>query len=335
MSEGEAIMARANIVVLGGGSGGVVAASLLGHSLGRSHNVTLIDQRPTHVFQSSYLWLTMGLREPRDITRDLTAVGKRHVRFLNDRVTFIDTDKRKIRTDRDELPYDRLVISLGFETHPEEIPGDGHAVHHAWEMDAALRLRERLARFDGGRIAIGIASTPYRCPPGPYELAWLLEDHLRRRGLRDRSEIDFFTPEAGPIGGSGQPSDFIREHLARRGITLHTGFALATVDGTNNVLRAGDGRELAFDLGIVIPPHRPSRVLYDSGLVSEPAGIAMTDFDRLETAWEGVYAIGDNANMPASKAGVVAHEEAEVVAHNIAVDITGRGAPTRLTLQTI
>jgi sulfide:quinone oxidoreductase len=328
-------MGKANIVVLGGGSGGVVAASHLGQSLGREHNVTLIDRRPAHVFQSSYLWMTIGKREPSDISRDLTAVGKRHVRFLNDHVTFIDTDKRKVVTTHGETPYDKLVVSLGFQTHPEEIPGDHHVLHHAWEMDAALRLRDALARFQGGRILVGIAGPPYRCPPGPYEMTWLIEDLLRRRGLRERTQIDFFTPEAGPVGGTGHPSDFIRDHLALRGVTLHTSFAIAEVSGGQREIRAADGRTLPFDLGIVVPPHRPSQVLYDSGLVESAAGIAITNPDLLETRWEGVYAIGDNADMPASKAGVVAHEEADVVAHNISVDVTGRGQPTRLRLHTI
>lgn len=123
-------MARANVVVLGGGSGGVVAATQLGHALGQDHNVTLIDQRPTHVFQSSYLWLTIGRREPADITRDLTAVGKRHVRLVNDRVTLIDTERRVVQTAHGQVPYDRLVVSLGFETHPGDVPGDAGAVHH-------------------------------------------------------------------------------------------------------------------------------------------------------------------------------------------------------------
>lgn len=328
-------MSRANIVVLGGGSGGVVAASHLGHTLGKDHNVTLIDQRPEHVFQSSYLWMTIGRREPSDISRDLTAVGKRHVRFLNDRVVAVDTEARKVITEHGETPYDRLVVSLGFQTYPEDIPGDYTAVHHAWEMDAALRLRDALAQFTGGRIVVGIASTPYRCPPGPYEMTWLIEDELRRRGLREQTEIDFFTPEPGPVGGSGHPSEFIREHLTLRGIRLHTDFAIEKVDGQRRSIRAKDGRALDFELGIIVPPHRPSPVLYESGLVTVPAGIEITNPDLLETRWDGVYAIGDNANMPASKAGVVAHEEADVVAHNIAYDLTRQGSPTRLRLHTI
>jgi sulfide:quinone oxidoreductase len=327
-------MARTNIVVLGGGSGGIVAASHLGYQLGRDHTVTVIDRRPEHVFQSSFLWMATGKREPSDITRPLSSIGKRHVRFVQESVLFIDTDKKRVTTSGGERPYDFLVVSLGFETHPDEIPGDHAIVQHTWELDAALRMREQLRRFDGGRLVVGVAAPPYRCPPGPYEASWLFEDYLRRKGVRENTQIDFFTPEPGPVGGSGKPADFIRSHLARRGITLHGDFAIETVDGTAREVRSRDGRSLPFDLLMIVPPHRPSQVLYDSGMVDKPAGIDV-DYDTLQTAWDGVFAIGDNANMPASKAGVVAHTEAELVAHNIAHALTGEGHKERLRLHTI
>lgn len=327
-------MAKANVVVLGGGSGGIVAASQLGSQLGRDHTVTMIDRRPQHVFQSSFLWMATGKREPSDITRPLTAVGKRHVRFVQDSVLFIDTDKKRVTTSSGELPYDYLVVSLGFETHPDEIPGDHAIAQHTWELDAALRMREQLRRFNGGRLVVGVAAPPYRCPPGPYEASWLFEDYLRQRGVRDNTQIDFFTSEPGPVGGSGKPADFIRTHLARRGITLHSDFSIDTVDGARQEVRSLDGRSLPFDLLMIVPPHRPSQVLYDSGLVDKAAGIDV-DYDTLQTRWDGVFAIGDNANMPASKAGVVAHTEAELVAHNIAHALTGKGHKERVRLHTI
>jgi sulfide:quinone oxidoreductase len=200
-------------------------------------------------------------------------------------------------------------------------------------MDAALRLRDALSQFRGGRIVVGVSGPPYRCPPGPYEATWLIEDGLVERGLRERTTIDFFTPEPGPLGESGHPAEMIRTLLTKRGIGLHADFAMERVDGDARAVRAKDGRALPFDLLIIVPPHRPAQVLVDSGL-TEPAGITV-DYDTLATKWDGVYAIGDNANMPASKAGVVAHEEAEVVAHNIAVAVTGQGERMRLRLHTI
>ncbi len=143
-------------------------------------------------------------------------------------------------------------------------------------------MREQLRRFDGGRLVVGVAAPPYRCPPGPYEASWLFEDYLRQKGVRDNTQIDFFTPEPGPVGGSGKPADFIRTHLAQRGITLHSDFAIETVDGTAQEVRSRDGRSLPFDLLMIVPPHRPSQVLYDSGMVATPAGIDV-DYDTLQT----------------------------------------------------
>jgi sulfide:quinone oxidoreductase len=327
-------MAKANVVILGGGSGGVVAASHLGHKLGRDHNVVMIDQRPQHVFQSSFLWMATGKREPSDITRPLAAVGKRHVNFVQDRVVHIDTDRKVVTMTNGEQPYDHLVVSLGFQTHPEDIPGDRDLIDHTWEMDPALKFRRKLREFQGGKLVVGVSGPPYRCPPGPYEATWLFEDYLRDRGVRDRTEISFFTSEPGPVGGSGKPADFIREHLQKRGISLHSNFTVENVDGGNRVIRSTDGRELAFDLAMIVPPHRPSQVLYDSGMVTQAAGIDV-DYDYLTTQWDGVYAIGDNANLPASKAGVVAHLAADTVAHNIAQQVTGQGEKIRFKLHTI
>jgi sulfide:quinone oxidoreductase len=327
-------MARANVVVLGGGSGGIVAASHLGEKIGKDHNVVMIDQRPRHVFQSSFLWMATGKREPWDITRPMANVGKRDVRFVQDRVVHIDTDRKVVTMANGEQPYDKLVVSLGYQTHPEDIPGDRHLAGHTWELDAALDFRVRLRNFNGGRLVVGIVAPPYRCPPGPYEATWLFEDYLRQRGIRDNTQIDFFTSEPGPVGGSGRPPEFIREHLKLRGINLHSEFALETVDGGQRVVRATDGRELPFDLLMIVPPHRPSQVLYDSAMVDTPAGIEV-DFDYLTTKWDGVHAIGDNANLPASKAGVVAHLAADTVSHNIAAELSGTGHKERFKLHTI
>lgn len=326
-------MARRRIVILGGGSGGIVTANRLGYALGRDHDVTLVDKRPQHHYMSSFLWMARGWREPRDVTRDLTRLERKHVRFVNDWIVHVDTDRRIVTTRGSELPYDYLVVSLGLETRPDEIPGDSQLVHHTWELEAAVRFRDALRQFQGGRIVIGVPTPPWRCPPGPYEAAWLIDDDLRQRGIRDASQIDFFLADSGPFGGSGQPAEFATEHFARRGIRIHPSFTIESVDGARRVVRSRDGRELPFDLLFVVPPHRPVRVLAESGLVQ--GGGVPVDPDTLHTPWENVWAIGDATDLPVSKAGVVAHQQGDVVAHNLGCEIAGHGTPTRLRLHTI
>ncbi|GAC1329472.1 MAG: FAD/NAD(P)-binding oxidoreductase [Chloroflexota bacterium] len=311
-----------NIVVLGGGSGGVVAATKLGQQLGADHNITLIDRRPVHTYQPDYLWLMLGLRNPRDMTRDLVRLERHNLTVFNAEVTHIDTDRRVIETNIHPVPYDYLVVSLGLQSHPEAVPGYEAATNHVWEMEPALRFRDQVADFSSGRFVAGVISSPYRCPPAPYETQWLLDKQWRKQGVRENIDMHFFSSESGPIGGTGAASDWIREHTAQRGVTFHWNFKVKEFDADAKVVRSEDGEEIAYDLAMVAPVQRPAQVLLDSGL-AESTGVQVS-LEDLSTKWENVYAIGDCANVPASKAGVVAHQEADHVAHRIAAELTGR-----------
>jgi sulfide:quinone oxidoreductase len=201
-------------------------------------------------------------------------------------------------------------------------------------MDAALALRQELAAFRGGRVLIGTPPGPYRCPPAPYELQYLLHDYFVRRGIRDRVEMAFFTRDPAPRGPSHEPAVWMDQQARARDIAQHYSFGLEAVDPASKVVRGRFGEELPYDLLVAVPPHQPAEVLISSRVADSVAGIRV-DYDTLETRWDNVYAIGDCADMPASKAGVVAHQEADVVATNIAVKITGRGQPAKLRLHTL
>jgi len=329
-----ALNGRQRIVVLGGGSGGVVAATSLGRRLGAAHDVTLIDRRADHVYMPAFLSLMIGERRPRDITRPLDRLARRNVRVITGEIEGIDLARQEVRLADEVVPYDHLVISLGLQTRPEAIPGFTEAANHAWEMDAALRLQEKLARFEGGRVVIGVPPGPFRCPPAPYEAQYVLHDYFVRRGVRSQVKMDFFTRDPMPRGPAHDPAIWMDAHARRRGITQHYSFAVESIDPERRVVQGRFGLALDYDLLFLVPPHEPARVLVDSHIADSVAGVRV-DFDTLETRWENVYAIGDCADVPASKAGVVAHQEADVVAHNIAVKITGRGDPQTLRLHTM
>jgi sulfide:quinone oxidoreductase len=227
-----------------------------------------------------------------------------------------------------------LITSLGLQTRPDLVPGFADASQHPWEMESAMRLRASLESFRGGRVVVGVPLGPYRCPPAPYEAQWMLDGYFRQKGIRDRVQIDYFTREAEPTGEAHDPTVWMNAESKRRGITQHYEFVVRSIDAEKKIVQGLYNYNIPYDLLVMVPPHRPAQVLLDSGLAESETGIRV-DYDTLQTKWDNVYAIGDCADMPASKAGGVAHQEADVLAHNLAVEITGKGRPVDLWLHTI
>jgi sulfide:quinone oxidoreductase len=321
------------IVVLGGGVGGLVAATQLRKQLPREHRVILVDRTGIHQFAPSFLWLMTGARKSDALTRPLARLERKGIEVVIAEVQRIDTQARRVQTTKGEFAYDHLVVSLGAELAPETVTGLTDAGETFYTLTGAERLRDRLTTFEGGRVALVVASMPFKCPAAPYEGAFLLESHFRARGMRDRVEMDVFTPEklpmpvAGPAVGAA-----LRGMLETRHIRFHPEHELKAVHPKDHTLVFEDGREAAYDLLIYVPPHRPSSVMRESGLLAD-TGWVPVDAGTLATKVPGVFVIGDLAAIKLAsglmlpKAGVFAHAEAKVVAHNIAVEINGRAAP--------
>lgn len=325
---------RKKIVVLGGGSGGIVAATKLGRELGEHHDVILIDRRADHVFMPAFLFLMVGQRRPEDITRKLKRMEKRNIRVLQAEILGIDPGRQQVVLETTAISYDYLIVSLGLETRPDLMPGFVGAAHHAWELDSTLRLQRTLETFKQGRVVVGVPPGPYRCPPAPYEAQWMLESYFRQRNLRERVDIEFFTCDPEPAGDEHSPSVWMDAQSKKRNIKIHYDFSVQSIDPEGKTVHGLYGYRLPFDLLFLVPPHRPARVLYDAGLADTERGVTV-DYDTLETKWENVYAVGDCADLPASKSGGVAHQAADVVADNLVAAITGEGEPTTLALHTI
>jgi sulfide:quinone oxidoreductase len=240
------------------------------------------------------------------------------------KATRIDPVARTIATESGPaIAYDRLIIATGARALPDEIPHFTEEAHHFYGADAAARLRAALDAFDGGRIVIGIAGMPYKCPPAPLEVTFLIESELRQRGLRDRSEIHFCSP-IGRAFTIESVSEMATPILEAKGIELHTFFNVEAIDPERKVVESLEGEELPYDLLILVPPHRGAQVVIDSGL-APPSGWLPTDPHTLEVrGTEGVYAIGDATDLPLSKAGSTAHFEAPVVVERIVAAIEGR-----------
>ncbi|MBI5948909.1 MAG: NAD(P)/FAD-dependent oxidoreductase [Chloroflexi bacterium] len=314
------------VVVLGGGIGGQVAATRLKAKLGADARVILVERSTTFTFAPSLLWLMVGKRQPRTITRDYSGLSRRGVEVVHASVTGIDTAAAEVQTEGGTIGYDYLVVALGAALDLGRIPGLAEHTHHPYDLPSAERLRDALAAFRGGRVTVAIASLPYKCPAAPYETAMLIDGYLRERGLHDASRIDLYTPEPLPLPVAGPHAGYsVAAELAARGITFHPRTQLEAVEPS--ALRLG-GELVPHDLAVVIPPHRPPAVIAASGLAG-PNGWIPVDRSTLRTRASNVYAIGDNTAIPLEngmllpKAGVFAHGEAEVVAANIARRVHG------------
>lgn len=322
-------MAESNlqrIVVLGGGIGGQVAATRLKQKLGAGARVILVERSSSFTFAPSLLWLMVGKRQPRTISRDYSGLSRRGVEIVHAAVSGIDTGASEVATDSGTIGYDYLVVALGASLDPERIPGLSEHTFHPYDLPSAERLRRALQAFTGGRVSVAIASLPYKCPAAPYETAMLIDGYLRQRGIREVSPIDMYTPEPLPLPVAGPQAGYsVAAELAARGITFHARTQLEGVEPF--ALRFG-GESVPHVLAIVIPPHRPPEVIAESGLAG-PTGWIPVDRSTLRTRASNVYAIGDNTAIPLEnglllpKAGVFAHSEAEVVAENISRRIRG------------
>lgn len=321
----------AEVLVVGGGIGGVVAAVELRKRLGRSHGVTLVDKGGRHVFAPSFLWVMMGWRRPEQVQRDLTLLSRRGIRTTIAEVRRVDPASRIVETSAGPLGYDRLVLAPGAELAPELLPGFETGARNLYTLEGLQKLREDLATFRKGRVVVLISRTPFKCPAAPYEAAFLLDYHFRRSGIRDSVSVDIVTPEPQPMPVAGpEVGKSLVAMLSGRGINYHPQSKPSRIDPEAREIALESGERIPYDLLVGVPPHRAPAFVRESGL-TDATGWVPVDPRTLKTSANGVYAIGDVASiklpngMFLPKAGVFAHGQAEAVAKTIAAELTSRG----------
>ena len=324
-------MAGKTVVILGGGVGGLVTANELRQRLGKEHRVVLVDREEKHIFWPSLLWLQVGLREPDDITRNLSLLGKKGIEVIKGQIDAIDPSRKAVRVGGTELVADYLVVSLGARLAPEQIPGLSEAGHNLYTLQGATAIRDARNRLTSGTLVVLVAKTPFKCPAAPYEAAMLLDHDLRKRKVRDRVALNIFTPEPGPMSVAGPAvSADVRQLVEAKGIGYFPQHQVTHVEESSKTLRFGNGAEAHYDLLVYIPPHVAPTVVREAGLTSE-SGWAPVNRQTMETKFPSVYAIGDVTGIPLSlglplpKAGVFAHRQGEAVAKSIAAQILGKG----------
>jgi sulfide:quinone oxidoreductase len=323
------------VLVLGGGIGGVVAASRLRRALPHAHRVVLVERESAHLFQPSLLWLMLGWRRPAQISRPLAALSRRGIEVVRGNVERIDAARRAVTVDGQEHVADYLVIALGAELAPEMVPGLSSSGHNLYSLAGAEALCEARRRFRAGRLVVLVCGMPFKCPAAPYEAAMLLEYDCRQRGVRDAVSLDLYTPEPGPMPAAGpEVSAQVRQMVEAKGIRYHPGHSVTQVEADKRRITFANGVNAEYDLLAYVPPHRAPPAVHAAGLCGASGWVAV-DRATLATPFAGVYAIGDVTGIPLTigkplpKAGVFAHGQAEVVAHNIAAEILGQNPDAR------
>lgn len=313
--------APSTVLVCGAGFGGIAAAVALRRQFSPDAlSILLVDRRRDFVMGLRKTWAALGIDTLEAGRRELAAIAG--VQVVTGEVNAIKVERRAVQVDGRELRGDAVILALGAEHAMEAVPGLAQHGINIWDRTAAERARVALMGMTGGRLVIGIFGMPYSCPPAPFELAMLARERLNKA-----VEISIFTPApiALPVVGALESSK-LEALVSQRGIEFRPGRrAVAVTDGS---VHFADGSELPFDVLLAVPPHRCPQVLVGAGLAEE-GGWVKPDPRTLETAHEGVYAVGDCTSimlangLPLPKAGIFAQAQGEVVAARIAARLGG------------
>ena len=313
----------AEVAVLGGGVGGTLVANLLDRSLGRDVHITVVDPTGMHDYQPGYLYVALGQARGHWLSREERSLLRRGVDLAIEEAVRIHPDAGTIQLERGgSLSWDYLVIATGARLVPDQIPVLTEGSFDFYSLAGAERLAQELGRFRGGRIKVGIAGIPYKCPPAPVEFTFMVDGYLRERDLRDRSEVELLSPlnRAFTIESA---SKLIQPIMRSRGIGLTTFFNVEAVDPSAHVVESLEGEKQEYDLLVLVPPHEGAEVVKTSNL-GDSSGWLPTDRTTLNVnGYDNVFALGDATDLPISKSGSTAHFEAPVIASRIASLVKG------------
>jgi sulfide:quinone oxidoreductase len=317
------------LVILGAGTAGTMMANHLHKELDKKGwKLTIIDEREEHYYQPGYLFLPFDIYEPEDIVKPIDKFIPKGVRLLTDKIEIIDTERCLVKMKNgDQLHYDVLIVATGAKIAPEEVEGMKgsewqKSVFDFYTFEGALALRNKLREWKGGRLVVHITEMPIKCPVAPLEFAFLADSYFKHKHMRDKVEITYVTPLSGAF--TKPKATAALDHLLNeKNIATESDFAIAEVDNENKKIIDYGGREIPFDLLVTVPTNKGDELIERSGLGDDLNYIPTNKGSLQSLRHPNIFVIGDASNIPASKAGSVAHFEAEILTENILHFING------------
>jgi len=317
------------LIILGAGTAGTMMANHLRKKLNLAEwNLKIVDEHPDHYYQPGFLFMPFGVYSEKDVVKPKRRFIPRGVDYVEASVERIDHEANRVHLQNGtKLPYDLLIIATGTTPMPDQtegMQGDDwrKRVHEFYTFDGARALAERLKDWRGGRLVVHISEMPIKCPVAPLEFAFLADSYLKKQGLRDKTEIVYVTPMSGaftkPIA-----SKILSRLLDEKRISVVTDFNIGSVDNEKHKIVSWDEKEVDYDLLVTVPTNMGAPMIETSGLGDE-LNYVPTDRETLQAkGHENIFVIGDATDAPTSKAGSVAHFQAEVLTENILSYVRG------------
>ena len=320
-----------NLLVLGAGSAGTMVVNKLRKKLSKNAwNIIIIDQDAQHVYQPGLLLLPFGMYEPRQLIKVRQRFFPKGVDFIQAQIEKIDPESNKVRLgDGREIGYDYLVVATGTTPRPDQTPGMNDpvlwykSVFDFYTLAGATALRDALKNFKGERLVVHISEMPIKCPVAPLEFAFLADAYFTKRGIRDKVEIVYVTPLEGAFT-KPVASKHLGKMLEERNIVLEPDFVIERIDGESKTLVSMDEREIPFDLLVTIPVNMGADFIAASGMGDELNYVPVDKHNFVSDKYPNIFALGDASDIPASKAGSVAHFSIDLFSENFVNYVNNR-----------
>ncbi len=318
------------ILILGGGTAGTMAANKLRKALPSSDwQITVVDADDNHRYQPGYLFIPFGTYKPTQVTKSRRAQLRKDVPLVYGEIDQVKADDNLVTlTDGRELAYDVLIIASGVSPRPDQTDGMqgeewGKSIHEFYTYEGTVALARKLEGWQGGRLVINIVEMPIKCPVAPLEFAFLADSYFREKGMRDKVEMTFVTPLPAAFTKPLAAQAF-GDTLETKGITVEPDYMLMEIDNVKKALVSYDEREVPFDLLVTVPLNMGADFVARSGLGNELNLVPVDKFTQQAKAYPNIFALGDANDIPASKAGSVAHFEIDVFMENFLQYIAGQ-----------
>ena len=319
-----------NLLILGGGTAGTMAANKLRKSLRpEDWAITVVDADDAHHYQPGFIFMPFGTYRPEQVTKSRRAHLNKAIPLIYGSIDRVLPDERRVLLeDGRELGYDMLIIATGVTPRPDQTPGmlegEWHeSIHEFYTYEGSMALAEKLRTWDGGRLVINIVEMPIKCPVAPLEFAFLADAFFEDKGMRDMVQMTYVTPLPGAFTKPRAAAAF-GSTLDDKGIAVESDFMIERVDPEAKTLVSYDEREIPFDLLVTIPLNMGADYVARSGLGNELNLVPVDNFTQLSKDDDTIFALGDANDIPASKAGSVAHFEVDVFIDNFLEHVAGQ-----------